>query len=375
MTVYLDYCASAPIDSRVLDVMINIYRENYGNADSRTHIFGAKAKEIVEKARKSIAAILDIDSNELIFTSGATESNNIAILGLIDYAIETGKKHIITTAIEHKAVLGPIQFLESKGFDVDYVYPDFSGRIDPEDLLSRIRPDTLFVSVMHVNNETGIIQPVEEIGSELDKKDILFHIDAAQSFGKLNAIIRKTKYNILSLSGHKIKGPQGIGALVLRRKKYKRPPVKPLFHGGRQEYGFRPGTTAVPLVAGLSYAAELCEKEHANWLKGCIEQKEKMLNSLKDVAYKINGDQRYCLPSIINISFDGIDAEAVFSALKEEYAFSNGSACTSGSYEPSHVLKAMGFDDKRINSSLRISWDYESEVDWSKLVSYIKSVV
>ncbi|MGI6647908.1 MAG: cysteine desulfurase family protein [Bacillota bacterium] len=373
MPIYLDYNASAPIDPRVLEEVTRIFTDIYGNADSRTHLFGTRAKEVVERARRTLGDILAIDKSEVIFTSGATESNNMAILGLMDYGLETGKKHLITTAIEHKAVLEPMHHLVSKGFELDIVYPDTSGRIKAEDVLSKVRPDTLLVSVMHVNNETGIIQPISEIGLELDKKDVLFHVDAAQSFGKLNDELRTAKYNMLSLSGHKIKGPQGVGGLVLKRKKYKRPPIKPLFYGGKQEYGFRPGTTPVPLVAGLAYAAELAEKEHASWLKNCQQVKEKLFKAIEGLNYVINGDQNYCLPNVINISFIGVDSESVFAALKNDYAISNGSACNSGSYTPSHVLTAMGLSDEIINSALRLSWSSNHSIDFNKLLEYIKN--
>lgn len=373
MPVYLDYCASAPIDQRVLSEVTRIFVDVYGNADSRTHILGMQAKETVEKARRTIAEILCVDKSEVIFTSGATESNNLAILGLMDYGFENRKKHIITTAIEHKAVLEPMHQLTKKGFELELIYPDSSGRVKFEDVLAKIRKDTLLVSIMHVNNETGIIQPIDLIGEELDKRNILFHIDAAQSFGKLNDILRKTKYNMLSLSGHKIQAPQGVGALVLKRKNYKRPPIEPLFWGGQQEYGFRPGTLPVPLIWGLAFAAELYEKEHNVWLKKSNEIRIQFMDAIKDLHYAINGDPKYCLPNIVNISFNNVDSERVFSALKNEYAFSNGSACTSGSYTTSHVLKAMGLSEEVINSALRISWG-NTEVSFTRFVEYLKSV-
>lgn len=370
MPIYLDYCASTPIDPRVLDEVTRVFKDVYGNADSRTHLFGTRAKEVVEQSRKTISDTLSIDKSEVIFTSGATESNNLAILGLMEFGVESGKKHLITTAIEHKAVLEPMRYLESKGFTLDIISPNISGRINVDDVLSKVRKDTLLVSVMHVNNETGIIQPVKEIGEELEKKNVLFHIDAAQSFGKLNDELRSTKYDMLSLSSHKIQGPQGVGALILKRKRYKRPPIKPLFYGGKQEYGFRPGTIPVPLVAGLGKAAEVCEKEHVLWVKRCQIIKNELLQTIEGLDYIVNGDQKYCLPSIINISFIGIDSESVFTALKNEYAFSNGSACNSGSYELSHVLTAMGLNENTIDCALRISWDKKGfPVD--SLLSYI----
>lgn len=374
MPVYLDYCASTPIDPRVLEEVTRVFRDVYGNADSRTHLFGTRAKETVEQSRRTLGELLSVDKSEVIFTSGATESDNMAILGLMDYGIESGKKHLITTAIEHKAVLEPMRYLESKGFELDVIYPDASGRIKADDVLRKVRPDTLLVSVMHVNNETGIIQPIIEIGSELNRKDVLFHIDAAQSFGKLNDELRAAKYNMLSLTGHKIQGPQGVGALILKRNNYKRPPLKPLLYGGKQEYGFRPGTTPVPLTAGFACAARLCEKKHATWDKECQLIKEQFFKAIQGLKYVVNGDQSYCLPNVVNISFHGIDSEGVFAALKDSYAFSNGSACNSGNYTPSHVLTAMGLDEAYINSALRISWSGEQNLDFLGLSDFIKAM-
>ncbi len=372
MPIYLDYCASTPIDPRVLDEVTRVFKDVYGNADSRTHLFGTRAKEVIEQSRKTIADTLSIDKSEVIFTSGATESNNLAILGLMEFGVESGKKHLITTAIEHKAVLEPMHYLESKGFTLDIISPDTSGRINADDVLSKVREDTLLVSVMHVNNETGIIQPVKEIGEELEKKNVLFHIDAAQSFGKLNDELRLTRYDMLSLSSHKIQGPQGVGALILKRKRYKRPPIKPLFYGGKQEYGFRPGTIPVPLVAGLGKATELSEKEHVLWFQKCQQIKVELLESIKGLNYIVNGDQKYCLPNIINISFPGVDSESVFAALKNEFAFSNGSACNSSSYDLSYVLTAMGLEESIKKCALRISWD-KKDFSIHSLLSYINS--
>ena len=374
MAVYLDYCASTPIDRRVLDAMVDVYQNTFGNADSRTHIFGARAKEAVEHSRRVIADLLHIDKAEVIFTSGATESDNMAILGLMAYGEESHKKHLVTTAIEHKAVLEPMHFLEKRGFEVDYVYPQSNGCVSPEAVLSKVRSDTLLVSVMHVNNETGVIQPVEQIGDALDKTNVFFHVDAAQSFGKLNDVLRKTKYNMLSISGHKIHGPQGVGVLILRRKQYKRPPIQPLFLGGQQEYGFRPGTTPVPLVVGMARAATLISDEYLELQDQLIAQKQRLLEAFSPFKFHVNGEMRDTLPNIINISFDGVDAEALFTALKGDYAISNGSACTSGSYKPSYVLKAMGLDDGRISEALRISW-WNEAIDPTELVAYISSII
>ena len=358
MSVYLDYNATTPIDPRVLDFMIEIYRNDPGNADSRTHDFGEQARKVTENARKQVAELLGVTPEDVFFTSGSTESNNIAIQGLREYAASTGKKHIITTSIEHKSVLNTVKYMESQGFDVDYVSPDLSGRVSAEDVLSRIREDTLLVSIMHVNNETGTIQPVKEIGDALAEKEVLFHVDATQSCGKLVDEIRDLHYDMLSLSAHKFRGPQGIGALVLRRRNYKLPPVKNVYFGGQQEHGLRPGTTPVALVAGMGKACELAQAEYKEEAKGNRAIRDEMLELLKKegVRYELNGDPQYCIDSTLNICFDGVSSEALMLSTKQYCAISNGSACTSKSYDPSYVLTAMGIPVDKIESSVRISW-------------------
>lgn len=358
MSVYLDYNATTPIDPRVLDFMIEIYRNDPGNADSRTHDFGEQARKVTENARKQVAELLGVTPEDVFFTSGSTESNNIAIQGLREYAASTGKKHIITTSIEHKSVLNTVKYMESQGFDVDYVSPDLSGRVSAEDVLSRIREDTLLVSIMHVNNETGTIQPVKEIGDTLAEKEVLFHVDATQSCGKLVDEIRDLHYDMLSLSAHKFRGPQGIGALVLRRRNYKLPPVKNVYFGGQQEHGLRPGTTPVALVAGMGKACELAQAEYKEEAKGNRAIRDEMLDLLKKegVRYELNGDPQYCIDSTLNICFDGVSSEALMLSTKQYCAISNGSACTSKSYDPSYVLTAMGIPVDKIESSVRISW-------------------
>lgn len=375
MAVYLDYNASTPIDERVLECMIDVYRSHYGNADSRTHVFGTEAKEIVSAARNTIAKILAVDSTDVFFTSGSTESNNMAILGLLDYALESGRNHFITTSIEHKSVLEAMKYLQKKGCVVDFVSPDASGRVQANQILELVTDKTLLVSMMHVNSETGIIQPIEEVGEALAKTKTYFHIDATQGFGKLNDSLRKTKYNMLSVTAHKLGGPQGVGAFILRRgRTYRRPPVKQLMYGGQQERGYRPGTTPVALVAGFALAAKLCDEEAAAHIEKCKAIKHGFMEAIKGLYYTLNGDQEYCLPSTINISFHGVDAEGIFLAVKEDYAFSNGSACNSGSHAPSYVLTAMGLDEDRVNEAIRISWSHHTEVDFSSLVNYIQSI-
>lgn len=356
MPLYLDYNATTPIDPRVLEVMIDVYKNHYGNASSRTHQFGMEAKRLVNQARQSVAHILDIDPTEVVFTSGATESDNLAILGLAKWGKENGKMHIISTPIEHKAVLEPLHYLASQGFEIDLVPVGYSGRVDADEVIRRIRSDTLLVSVMHVNNETGIIQPVDIIGSALADTDIFFHIDAAQSFGKLVEELRNTKYDLLSVSGHKIYGPQGIGVLITRRKKYRKPPLEPLMHGGGQEGGLRPGTLPVALIVGLGKAAELAAKEYRDRDAHNRKIRELILEKLKEVEHILIGDQNHVISHTISVAFPGKDSEAMMLQLKDKVAISNGSACTSHSYEPSHVLSAMGLDRALIESTVRISW-------------------
>lgn len=361
MSIYLDYNASTPVDERVLEAMITIYREYYGNADSRTHDYGNNARSQVEKAREQIAFSLGIEKNDVIFTSGATESNNLAILGLEDYGARNNKRHIITTAIEHKAVLGPCKALEQRGFEVEYIYPNESGRIEAKALLSKLRSDTLLVSVMHANNETGIIQPVQEIGDALSETNTYFHIDAAQSCGKLVNELKSLKYDLLSITGHKMYGPQGIGALILRMKKYKRTPIKPIVYGGGHERGLRPGTLPVALIVGFGKACEIAENEHTKAIKQYTKTKEQIMKELGNsgIEFKINGDPQFCMPNTLNISFPGVDSEALMLATKQYCSVSNGSACTSHDYSNSHVLTAMGLSNERIESAIRLSWGKE----------------
>ena len=358
MSIYLDYNASAPIDSKVLDKMIEVYKGAVGNADSRTHNHGEKAREVVEHARSQVADLLGVTSSEVFFTSGSTESDNIAILGLEEYAKRTGKKHIITSAIEHKAVLESVKAMGRKGFEIDIVNPDLSGKVDAERILSLVREDTLLVSLMHVNNETGIIQPVEVVGEELAKRKVLFHVDATQSCGKLVEEIQRMRYNMLSFSAHKLRGPQGIGVLVLRKKGYRLPPVKGIMYGGQQEHGIRPGTIPVALVAGCGCACEIAAREYAE-NKQRTDVLKNLVMSLFDgsgLEYHINGDQNYCVSSTANICIPGVMSEALMVSSKRYCSISNGSACTSKSYAPSYVLSAMGVPEDEIECSVRISW-------------------
>lgn len=378
MSIYLDYNASAPVDPRVLSVMVDVYQNHFGNADSRTHDFGEDVRSITETARKQVADLLGVKKDEVFFTSGATESNNIAILGLRQFGEAENRKHIITSSIEHKAVLGAAKFLSENGFEVEYIDPDESGRVDSERVISMIRPDTLLVSLMHVNNETGIIQPVKELGDYLSKTKTLFHIDATQSCGKLVEENRDLHYDLMSISAHKMHGPQGIGALIMRKKRYRFPPVKPIMFGGGQEHGIRPGTLPAALIAGFGEACVIAEREAAQNNAKCRETKKQLLELLEKsgVRYEINGDQEYCVPTTLNVSFLGVSSEALMLATKQYCGVSNGSACTSSSYSNSHVLSAMHLPDDRIESAIRISWGSEvSSTDINQAVKKLLSTV
>ncbi len=368
MGIYLDYNASAPINPEVLDYMFGVYKNSYGNADSRTHDYGEGARRIVEDARSQVANLLGVGSGEVFFTSGSTESNNIAIQGLIDYAIENNKKHVITSTIEHKAVLETVKSLEKYGFEIDLVSPDESGRIAVEEVIKLVKDNTLLVSIMHANNETGIIQPVKEIGDYLSEKGVLFHIDATQTCGKLINELKELKYDMLSLSAHKLSGPQGVGALILRKKRYKLPPVKAIIYGGQQEHGIRPGTIPVALVAGLGKACEMANENYEKNLVAYTKKKQMVLDLIKDsgLDISINGDQNYCMPNTVNISINGVESEALMLSSKQYCGISNGSACTSHDYSPSYVLNAMGLDADRISSAIRISWGADTDSNQMK---------
>ena len=364
MAIYLDYNATTPINSDVLECMIDVYKNNYGNANSRTHDFGANANKIVANSRKKVADLLNVKSDEVFFTSGATESNNIAIQGLIKYGKANNKKHIITSSIEHHSVLHTMKHLEEEGFSVDYVNPQSSGRIDYKEVLSLVREDTLLVSIMHVNNETGIIQPVKEIGEGLKDSNVFFHIDATQSAGKLVKEIQELSYDMLSLSAHKFSGPQGIGVLVLRKKRYTLPPVKGIMFGGEQEHKIRPGTLPVALIAGIGKAAEIALENYSEEMNSAIEIKKIVMNLINEsgLKYRINGCEDYCIPTTINLCLEGVSSEALMVATKQYCGISNGSACTSHSYAPSFVLKAMGIPEDLINNSIRLSWGPNTDI-------------
>jgi len=363
------------VDSEVLDYMISVYNDIVGNAESRTHSHGMAARDVVAAARASLAELLNIDRSEIIFTSRATESSNTAILGLVDWGKKNGKTHIITTAIEHKATLEPIRHLEMLGFSAEYIRPKPSGVIDPEELISKITDETLLVSVQHVNNETGAIQPIKRIGDYCHSCDVFFHVDAAQSCGKLVDELRNVQYDLLSATAHKLYGPQGVGILVMRRKNYKKPPVSPHSFGGGHENGFRPGTVPVALVAGFGKAADLALAHHAQWRSHAWGLKAAVLHALKEsgIDYAVNGDVSECVGTTLNVSFIGVNSEALMIAARPFFSLANGSACTSKDYKRSHVLEAMGVSDAVVESSIRMSWGKDiRSIDVSRLIDIVR---
>jgi cysteine desulfurase len=354
--LYLDYNATTPLDPRVFEAMRPYFLEEVGNAGSRTHIYGQRAKEAVEKARGQVAKLLGARTDEIVFTSGATESNNAVLFGLAQHAVAAQRRHILATAIEHKAVLEPLEKLGELGFSVELLPVTPGGYVEPETVRKALRPDTLLVSVMHANNETGVLQPVAEIGEMLADTGIFFHVDAAQTFGKAVETLAKLRCDFLSISGHKISGPKGIGAMYARRRGGQKRPLVPLLYGGGQEMGLRPGTIPVPLVVGLGESASFAASEYADRRRSSAQVKEELLSGLATVEFQLNGDAQRCQSHVVNFSFPGIDSEALMMAVRSELAFSNGAACTSASYAPSHVLKAMGLPDDRISSAIRLSW-------------------
>ena len=374
--VYLDCNATTPPDPRVIEAMLHFLGIEYGNAGSRTHIYGVEAARAVNRAREQVAAVVEAEPADVIFTSGATESNNLAILGLAAHGQASGRRHLVSTQIEHKAVLEPLDALKARGFEVTLVAPNSRGWVEPAAIAAALRPDTLLVSVMHVNNETGLIQPLPEISQVLAGHETYFHTDASQGFGKDLAPLRDPRIDLISISGHKIYGPKGVGVLVMRKRKFKRPPLAPLSFGGGQERGLRPGTLPVHLVAGLGLSAELAVKEHAQRWAAVTKFKEELLRELSPLQPVIHGDPARTLPTTVNLSIPGIDSEAAIVALKDIVAISNGSACTSAGHQPSHVLLAMRLPDACVAGALRWSWYHDTTViDWSKVCSGLRRLV
>ena len=375
-SVYLDCNATTPLDPRVRQVLLRYLDEEYGNEGSRTHEYGSAAKRAVQQARDQVASVVDCKREEVLFTGGATESNNLAILGLVDFGIANNRRHIVSTMIEHKAVLEPLADLESKGFEVTYVKPQADGSVRAVDVLSALRPDTLLVTVMHVNNETGVIQPVDEIASGMANHLAFLHVDAAQSFGKIAVTLKNQRIDLISVSGHKIYAPKGIGALITRRRGYEKVPLKPLMFGGGQERGIRPGTLPVALIAALGEAAALSVAESGKWMEICASVKEQALKALLPLGGIPVGPEGGVISSTLNIRFPMLDSEALIVGLQGYAAVSNGSACTSSSYKPSHVLKAMGMDDVSATRCVRLSWSHLTpNPDWDSISKRIEQLI
>ena len=371
--VYLDCNATTPLEPAVGALIRRYFEEEYGNEGSRTHGYGARAKEAVEKAREQIAELLAAKPDEVIFTSGATESNNLAILGLANWGRRHGKTHIISTHLEHKAVLEPIDVLAKDGFEVDLVAPEKSGRVDAAKIVALLRPTTLLVSLMHANNETGVIQPIDEVAKALAHHPAYFHVDAAQTFGKLIEPLQNHRIDLLSASGHKIYGPKGVGVLLVRHRGKQKVPLAPLVHGGGQEHGLRPGTLPVPLIAGLGLAAEIGMKDHEAREAKCRAFRERFLRAIEPLHPKIHGEEGQVLAHTVNLSFPGISAEEGMVKIRDLVAVSNGSACTSSSYQPSHVLKAMRLAKDEIIGAMRFSWCHLTpDPDWAVVVAKLR---
>ena len=351
--VYLDYAATTPVDKRVAEKMIPYLTETFGNPASNSHAFGWEAEEAVEKARADIAALINADPKEIIFTSGATESDNLAIKGAANF-YKTKGKHLITVKTEHKAVLDTMRELERQGFEVTYLGVQENGLIDLEELKAAIREDTILISVMWVNNEIGVVQDIPAIGEICRERKIIFHVDAAQACGKVPVDVEAAKVDLLSMSGHKVYGPKGIGALYVRRKPRVR--LEAQMHGGGHERGFRSGTLPTHQIVGMGEAFRIAKEE--------LEQDIAHYRKLRDIFLKgiegieevyINGDLEHRAPNNLNVSFNFVEGESLIMAVKE-LAVSSGSACTSASLEPSYVLRALGRNDELAHSSLRITF-------------------
>ncbi|HTE80001.1 MAG TPA: IscS subfamily cysteine desulfurase [Reyranella sp.] len=362
--IYLDYQATTPMDPRVLEAMMPYFTYKFGNPHSRSHSYGWEAEEGVEKARGQLAKLIGADEKEVIFTSGATESNNLAIRGVAEF-YKDRKNHIVTTVTEHKCVLDTCRHLEQNGFEVTYLPVQQNGLIDLQALRDAITDKTVVVSIMAVNNEIGVIQPLAEIGKICREKKVFFHTDAAQAAGKIPLDVEAMNIDMMSISGHKIYGPKGIGALFVRRKPRVR--LVPLIVGGGQERGFRSGTLPTPLCVGLGEAAEICMKEMDGEAKRLKKLQDRMLKGLhaKLPEIYVNGDLEQRIPGNLNISFAHVEGESLMMGIKG-LSVSSGSACTSASLEPSYVLRALGVEEEMAHTSLRIGlgrFTTEQEVD------------
>ncbi|HVH98774.1 MAG TPA: IscS subfamily cysteine desulfurase [Enhygromyxa sp.] len=364
--IYMDYAATCPVDERVVQAMLPYFTTHFGNAASRTHAFGWAAEEAVDKARKQIAKVINADAKEITFTSGATEANNLAIKGAVEFLQGQGN-HIITCVTEHKAVIDTCKHLERHGCEVTWLGVGTDGLIDLDELAAAFRPETILVSIMTANNETGVVQDVAAIGRMCHERKALFHTDAVQAFGKIPVDVEAMNIDLLSISAHKIYGPKGVGALYVRRRR-PRVRIAPQLHGGGHERGNRSGTLAVPLIVGFGEAAEIAARELPEESKRILGLREYMRERLvSEVPHAIvNGTLERHLPGTLNISFAYVEGESLLMGLKE-VAVSSGSACTSASLEPSYVLRAMGLNDELAHSSLRITigrFTTREEVDY-----------
>jgi len=371
-SVYLDNNATTPVDPRVLDAMLPYFRENFGNAASRNHRYGWVAEEAVDKAREQVAKVINAGSKEIIWTSGSTEGNNTAILGVARMYADKGK-HIITCRIEHKAVIDPCKFLETQGYEVTWLEPDRTGRVSVDQVQQAMREDTILVSLMFANNEVGTIHPIREIGELCKERDVLFHTDATQAFGKVPIDVEAMGIDLLSLSAHKIYGPKGVGALYVRRKK-PRVRLQPLIHGGGHERGMRSGTLNVPGIVGCGAAAEIAMNEMSTESARIAGLRDRLWAGLSEHLTEIsrNGNPQHCLPNTLNVSFLYVEGESLMMGFSD-IAVSSGSACTSASLEPSYVLKGLGLGDDLAHSSIRFSlgrFTTEEDIDYT-----IKEVV
>ena len=374
-TIYLDYASTTPVDPRVASKMMEFLTPEgeFGNPASRSHRFGWKADEAVEEARSHVANLVNCDPREVVWTSGATEADNLAIKGVARFYKSKGN-HIITSKIEHKAVLDPCRQLEREGFEVTYLDPDDKGLISPEAVEAAIKDSTVLVSIMHINNELGTVNDISKIGDVTRDKAIFFHVDAAQSTGKVNIDLEKMSVDLMSFSAHKTYGPKGVGALYVRRKPRVR--LEALIHGGGHERGMRSGTLATHQIVGMGEAFRLANKEMEEDHKKISKYHEKFLDKVKDIDHVyINGDLNNKVPNILNVSFNFVEGESLIMGLKD-IAVSSGSACTSASLEPSYVLRALGRKDELAHSSIRFSFGrFTSDDDVNNTLDILGNVV
>jgi cysteine desulfurase len=373
LPIYMDYSATTPIDPRVVDKMIPYLREQFGNPASRSHSYGWDAERAVEEARENVAALVNADPREIIWTSGATESDNLAIKGAAHFYKSKGK-HIITVKTEHKAVLDTCRELEREGFDVTYLDVKDDGLIDLDAFKAAIRPDTILVSVMSVNNEIGVIQDIEAIGEITREKGIVFHVDAAQATGKIVIDLQKLKVDLMSFSAHKTYGPKGIGALYVRRKPRIR--IEAQMHGGGHERGMRSGTLATHQIVGMGEAFRIAREEMATENERIRMLRDRLLKGLSEMEETyVNGDMEQRVPHNLNISFNFVEGESLIMAVKD-VAVSSGSACTSASLEPSYVLRALGRNDELAHSSIRFTVGrFTTEQDVDYVINLLKTKI